>query len=214
MLRHCCWRHKKLSKYSHTGVPAGVALCTAGLLHSPGSIPVTLEGEFRWRFYLAFSTGPLQQEGAIAAQEPTCWKEAAPDSSWLLCLLSQRGQSSYLIPLWTWWSITSGSLDGLNKGEKDPTKEKNVHPWVHPTSSAPVEQLRCSPTKPFSEVLLYQFTTILMVVVEDTFLHDSMGAFETCSCFTHPPWYYTLFLFSILAKQLKLFCLWMKLILN
>lgn len=64
MLRHCWWRHKKLSKYSHTDVP----LCTVEQLHTPGSIPVTLEKKFRWRFHLAFSTGPLQQEGAIAAR--------------------------------------------------------------------------------------------------------------------------------------------------
>lgn len=76
MLRHCWWRHKKLSEYSITGVPApaGVALCIGGLLHTPGSIPVTVEWDFKWRFHLAFSTGPLQQEGAITIwlQEPTC----------------------------------------------------------------------------------------------------------------------------------------------
>lgn len=56
----------------------------------------------------------------------------------------------------------------------------------HPTSSQ-AQQLRCSPTKSFSEVLLYQFTTILVVVVglEETLLYASMGSFETCSCFAH-----------------------------
>lgn len=42
-----------------------------------------------------------------------------------------------------------------------------------------------APPQSFSEVLPYQFSTILTVVVglEETFLYASMGAFETCSCF-------------------------------
>lgn len=110
----------------------------------------------------------------------------------------QRGQSSSLTPPWTWWSITSGSLGGLNKGEKDPTREKTCSAMSVPSQLCTTRQPAASnlipstatqvlPHKVLLWGLLYQFTTTLVVVVglEETLLYASMGAFETCSCFAH-----------------------------
>lgn len=108
----------------------------------------------------------------LGLREPTCCREAAPASSWLLCLLSQRGQSSHLLPHWTQWSIMSGSLGGLNMGEKEPTRigeGENTLTCVFLTPSAPpdslqhpasplIQQLKCSHTKSLTEVLLCQLT--------------------------------------------------------
>lgn len=82
--------------YSRTDVTswAGVAQCMAGLLHTPGR-SIGGKAQMAADFSLAFPQGLSSRDEPrpLGLQELTCCKAAAPTSLWLLCLLSQRGES-------------------------------------------------------------------------------------------------------------------------
>lgn len=85
---------------------------------------------------------------------------------------------------------------------------RSIHPLLQHSSW-------CSPTHKATTSVLLLWTTLLGCYrLEGTFLHVSTGAFEMCLLCSQQHNTTCTFYFSILAKQLKLFPLWTKLMTN
>lgn len=114
---------------------------------------------------------------------------------------------------------------GWDRTNKNWGGRKYIHPCIFLTSSAPpgslqhpasplIQQLMCSHTKSLTEVLLCQLMNHnfngccwIWGIICRVHLKCLLALLST-------PWYYTHFYFSTTAKQLELFHLWMKSIIN